>query len=133
MGIHSDYKLWMSNIASEYVMATNHKDSQYLPSRINLCYQVATGAIDRAENLRTCLVLDYTGYKDAQEEAHRFGHEAGGFFSMDMAGERWKTFGPLSGFNDPDTMIDYMRGAYRFVRLDVINLRRAEKPYLGQQ
>jgi hypothetical protein len=120
--IHGDYKYWMNTIGGRYESDTVPPQPGRLETDITNCYKMARGfRLEEDQDLRTCLILDYTGYKDNQIATHNYRRAGNPFFTMDAAEGRWKQYGPLAKFSSSDEMFQFLRGAYAFVKPDSIN------------
>jgi hypothetical protein len=120
--IQPDYKYWMNTIGGRYESDIVPPQPGRLEADITNCYKMALGYPQyEVQYLRTCLILDYTGYKDNQIATHNYRTAGNPFFSLDAAETRWKRYGPLARFSSPDAMFQFLRGSYAFVKPDAIN------------
>ena len=95
------------------------------------CYKLkgnnAIGGNYRAQQVRWCLALDYAAYKDSQIATHNYRTSGNPYFGKETTLQRWEGWGPIAGFTDADSMFQYMRGTYAFVKPTQVNATNALK------
>lgn len=127
-----DFKTQMNEVAAEYAGALSWNSPEHVNSAVERCYYGrANGSIiggSAYEGVRQCLALDYAAYKDNQIATHHYKLPGNPYFSREAAAQRWTIYGPRAGFDDADSMMQYMRGSYAFVKPDQLNITNMRRP-----
>jgi hypothetical protein len=118
--IPSDEWQWMAKISAEY-----RSDNSLVADIKNCYYENGVGStawLYKYKGLRTCLYLDYTGYKANQVSTANFRAPGEPFFSKSQARNRWKFFGPKAGYASRNEMLHSMDEAYQVIKPMLVNV-----------
>ena len=131
VGSGLDFKTQMNEVAGEYAGALAWNTPERVNYAVESCYSGrGNGAfIGRFgyEAARQCLALDYAAYKDNQIATHHYRLPGNPYFSREAAAQRWGVYGPRAGFDNSDSMMQYMRGSYAFVKPDQLNITNSRR------
>ena len=131
VGSGLDFKTQMNEVANDYAGALSWNAPEHVNYAVESCYSGrGNGAfIGRFgyEGARQCLALDYAAYKDNQIATHHYRLPGNPYFSREAAAQRWGIYGPRAGFDNADSMMQYMRGSYAFVKPDQLNITNSRR------
>lgn len=120
----ADFRTLMYGAADAYGSAVAFGDTTHVNNAIAGCYQQynqgaqyqnVLGAGNMQGQLRRCLEIDYLAYKDNQALTNR-GLPGNPYVSADALNARWSHYGPLAGFQDPNSMFEYARAGYAIAK-----------------
>jgi hypothetical protein len=127
-----DYRYVMTEIGGRYAADLSWHDPQHVTDDVEKCYKIeANGSIQGIfgeQSTRRCPALDYVAYKDNQIATHNYQTPGNPYFSEAAAAQRWTFYGPRAGFKDAESMFQYMRGTYAFVKPTQVYVTNARKP-----
>ncbi len=129
---NTSYRQEMTLIAAQYEADLSWNDPRHVSEDVANCYKnKGSRAIlgnFRTQSIRWCLALDYVAYKDNQAATHDYRTPGNPYFSREAAKRRWAMWGPEAGFTDAESMFQYMRGTYSFVKPTQVNITNAMRP-----
>ena len=129
---YPNYRYEMNEIGGEYAADLAWNQPQHVSDDVANCYKIkgsgAIGGNSGAQSTRWCLALDYVAFKDNQVATHNYRTPGNPYFSKETTLQRWETYGPKAGFTDAESMFQYMRGTYAFVKPTQVNITNSLRP-----
>ncbi len=123
---YPDYKDEMNQIGIEYDADLSFNDPNRVSDDVANCYKEkgshAFLGNYRVQQIRYCLALDYAAFKDNQIATHNYRTSGNPYFDKEATLQRWDHWGPEAGFTNAESLFQYMRGTYAFVKPTQMNI-----------